>query len=129
MLFEVEVGGRKTIRPHILRGVNHKDAWHFHAEIRAFQAQSDSGRQESRFIDRFVRLPGFAWWLSPVLSVDPPSSDQSLLRHRDLLRPSACLARAAGGAFRSPTTPCNSPWAGSAANRAWWRAAWRSERA
>ncbi len=60
MLFEVEVGGRKTIRPHILRGVNHKDVWTLHAEIRAFQAQSDSGRQESRFIDRFVRLPGFA---------------------------------------------------------------------
>jgi len=58
MLFEVEVDGRKTIRPHILRGVNRKSLQEIHAEIRDFQSQHHSS-QESRFIDRFVRLPGF----------------------------------------------------------------------
>ncbi len=67
MLFEVEVEGKKTIRPHILRGVNKKSIREIHAEIRAFQNQHASS-QESRFIDWFVRLPGFArrlflWYL------------------------------------------------------------------
>ncbi len=58
MLFEVEVGGEKTIRPHILRAVNKKTARELHEEIRAFQAGHASSR-EARFIDLFVRLPGF----------------------------------------------------------------------
>lgn len=58
MLFEVEVDGKKTIRPHIIRGVNKKSIREIHEEIRAFQSQHQSS-QESRFIDRFVRLPGF----------------------------------------------------------------------
>jgi len=58
MLFEVEVDGRKTIRPHILRGVNKKGIREIHEEIRAFQNQHQSS-QESKLIDRFVRLPGF----------------------------------------------------------------------
>jgi len=58
MLFEVEVDGHKTIRPHILRAVNHKDVRELHQEIRAFQSQHQ-GSQESSFIDRFVQLPGF----------------------------------------------------------------------
>ncbi len=57
-LFEVEVGGKKTIRPHILRGVNKKSLWEIHQEIRAFQ-QQHAGSQESQFIEWFVRLPGF----------------------------------------------------------------------
>lgn len=59
MLFEVEVGGKKTIRPHILRGVNKKSVREIHEEIRAFQNQHQSSR-ESKFIDWFVRLPGIA---------------------------------------------------------------------
>jgi len=59
MLFEVEVEGKKTIRPHIIRGVNRKSAQEIHQEIRAFQTQHQSS-QESKFIDRFVRLPAFA---------------------------------------------------------------------
>ena len=59
MLFEVEVDGRKTIRPHILRGVNKKTARELHREIRAFQ-QGHQSSQEAKFIDWFVRLPGVA---------------------------------------------------------------------
>lgn len=58
MLFEVEVDGKKTIRPHILRGVNKKSIREIHEEIRAFQDQHKSS-QESKFIEWFVRLPGF----------------------------------------------------------------------
>ncbi len=58
-LFEVEVDGKKTIRPHILRGVNKKAFREIHAEIRAFQQEHKSS-QESKFIDWFVLLPGFA---------------------------------------------------------------------
>ncbi len=58
MLFEVEVDGQKTIRPHILRGVNKKSVREIHDEIRAFQSQHQAS-QESKFIDRFVLLPGF----------------------------------------------------------------------
>jgi pyruvate/2-oxoglutarate dehydrogenase complex dihydrolipoamide acyltransferase (E2) component len=57
-LFEVEVDGRKTIRPHIIRAVNKKDFRAIHEEIRAFQAQHAASR-ESKFIDAFVLLPGF----------------------------------------------------------------------
>jgi pyruvate/2-oxoglutarate dehydrogenase complex dihydrolipoamide acyltransferase (E2) component len=58
MLFEVEVDGKKTIRPHILRGVNQKSIREIHEEIRAFQNEHES-RQEAKFIEWFVRLPGF----------------------------------------------------------------------
>jgi hypothetical protein len=58
-LFEVEVGGHKLIRPHIIRAVNHKTVRELHAEIRAFQATSERG-EEAQFIRWFVRLPGFA---------------------------------------------------------------------
>jgi hypothetical protein len=58
MLFEVTVGGQKTIRPHILRGVNRKSAPEIQREIDAFQAGHEESR-ETGFIDRFVRLPGF----------------------------------------------------------------------
>lgn len=67
MLFEVEVDGQKTIRPHILRGVNVKNLQEIHDEIRAFQGQHQSS-EESKFIEWFVRLPGigrrlFLWAL------------------------------------------------------------------
>lgn len=58
MLFEVEVDGRKTIRPHIIRAANRRSIREIHEEIRAFQSQHQSSG-ESKFIDRFVRLPGF----------------------------------------------------------------------
>ncbi len=57
-LFEVEVDGKKTIRPHILRGVNKKTFREIHQEIRAFQQQHQSS-QEAKFIEWFVLLPGF----------------------------------------------------------------------
>jgi pyruvate/2-oxoglutarate dehydrogenase complex dihydrolipoamide acyltransferase (E2) component len=59
MLFEVEVDGRKAIRPHILRAVNKKSVRELHEEIRAFQKEHQSS-QETQFIEWFVRLPGFA---------------------------------------------------------------------
>ncbi len=58
MLFEVEVDGKKAIRPHIIRSVNQKSIREIHEEIREFQSQHQ-GSQESAFIDRFVQLPGF----------------------------------------------------------------------
>lgn len=58
-LFEVQVDGKPTIRPHILRGVNKKSLRALHEEIRAFQ-QGHGSSQESTFINWFVRLPGFA---------------------------------------------------------------------
>jgi pyruvate/2-oxoglutarate dehydrogenase complex dihydrolipoamide acyltransferase (E2) component len=58
MLFEVEVNGEKTIRPHIIRGVNTKSVREIHEEIRAFQNQHQAS-QESEFIEKFVLLPGF----------------------------------------------------------------------
>lgn len=58
MLFEVEVDGKKTIRPHILRAVNHKSLLELQQEVQAFQAGHQES-QESKFIDAFVRLPGF----------------------------------------------------------------------
>ena len=58
MLFEVEVDGMKVIRPHILRGVNKKSIREIHEEIRAFQSGHQDSR-ESKFIEWFVRLPGF----------------------------------------------------------------------
>jgi 2-oxoacid dehydrogenases acyltransferase (catalytic domain) len=58
MLFEVEVDGEKTIRPHILRGVNKRGIREIHEEIRAFQ-KGHVTSQESKFIEWFVRLPGF----------------------------------------------------------------------
>ena len=58
MLFEVEVDDVKTIRPHILRGVNQKKAAAIHQEIRDFQSQHHQS-QEAKFIEAFVHLPGF----------------------------------------------------------------------
>jgi pyruvate/2-oxoglutarate dehydrogenase complex dihydrolipoamide acyltransferase (E2) component len=58
MLFEVEVDGRMGIRPHILRGVNHKSLEELQREVEAFQRGHHQSR-ESQFIKRFVRLPGF----------------------------------------------------------------------
>lgn len=58
VLFEVEVAGEKTIRPHILRSVNRKSARELHEEIRAFQS-GHMASQEAQLITWFVRLPGF----------------------------------------------------------------------
>ncbi len=57
-LFEVEVEGRKVIRPHIIRAVNKKDFRAIHAEIRAFQSGHAESR-EANFLNVFVLLPGF----------------------------------------------------------------------
>jgi pyruvate/2-oxoglutarate dehydrogenase complex dihydrolipoamide acyltransferase (E2) component len=55
-MFEVEVDGRKIIRPHIIRAVNKKTFRDLHDEIRAFQVEHESGR-EGKFIGWFVLLP------------------------------------------------------------------------
>lgn len=57
-MFEVEVDGRKIIRPHILRAVNRKTLREVHEEIRTFQTEHASGR-EANFIGWFVLLPAF----------------------------------------------------------------------
>ena len=57
-MFEVEVDGRKIIRPHIIRAVNTKTFRDIHEEIRAFQAKHE-GSREANFIGRFVLLPAF----------------------------------------------------------------------
>lgn len=70
-MFEVEVDGRKIIRPHIIRAANRKTLREIHEEIRAFQAGHARSR-EAKFIDWFVLLPGFIrrWFLGVVLK-DP----------------------------------------------------------
>ena len=57
-MFEVEVDGRKIIRPHIIRAVNRKTFREVHQEIRAFQAKHE-GSREASFIGWFVLLPAF----------------------------------------------------------------------
>lgn len=57
-MFEVDVDGRKIIRPHIIRAVNRKSLRQLHEEIRNFQTQHHSGR-EANFIGWFVLLPAF----------------------------------------------------------------------
>lgn len=57
-MFEVEVDGRKIIRPHIVRAVNRKTLRDIHEEIRAFQNEHEGGR-EANFIGGFVLLPAF----------------------------------------------------------------------
>ena len=57
-MFEVEVDGRKIIRPHIVRAVNKKTFRDIHDEIRAFQANHE-GSREGNFIGWFVLLPAF----------------------------------------------------------------------
>ena len=70
-LFEVEVDGVKTIRPHIIRAANKKSFRNLHDEMRAFQAKHE-GSRESQFVDRFVLLPGVVrrWFLS-LISKNP----------------------------------------------------------
>ncbi len=72
-LFEVEVEGRPTIVPHIIRAVNKKSFREIHDEIRAFQSQHETS-PESNLIRWFVLLPrllrrAFLWGMfkSPVL--------------------------------------------------------------
>lgn len=57
-MFEVEVNGRKIIRPHIIRAVNRKTLRGIHEEIRIFQSGHGHG-QEANFIRWFVLLPAF----------------------------------------------------------------------
>lgn len=57
-MFEVEVDGRKIIRPHIIRAVNRKTCRDIHDEIRAFRAGHE-GSREASFIGWFVLLPAF----------------------------------------------------------------------
>ncbi len=66
MFFEVEVDGKKLVRPHVLRGVNRRSFQDIHEEIRTFQTQHHSS-VEARAINYFVMLPGiirrFIYWL------------------------------------------------------------------
>lgn len=55
-MFEVDVDGRKIIRPHIIRAVNRKTFRDIHEEIRGFQARHE-GSREAKFIGWFVLLP------------------------------------------------------------------------
>lgn len=57
-LFEVEVNGRRVIRPHVLRAANKKSVRELHDEIRAYQSDHETSR-ESRLVDSFVLLPGW----------------------------------------------------------------------
>lgn len=55
-MFEVEVDGKKMIRPHTIRNVDGKTFRDLHEEIRAFQAGHE-GSREAQFIRWFVLLP------------------------------------------------------------------------
>ncbi|PDW03342.1 hypothetical protein CJ255_09155 [Candidatus Viridilinea mediisalina] len=56
-LVEVEVAGRRSIRPAILRAVNTKSVAMLHHELRNFQGSAEQSH-EAQFLRRFVRLPG-----------------------------------------------------------------------
>lgn len=55
-LVEVEVDGRRIIRPAIIRAVNTKTVQALHQELRAFQGAAEQSR-EAAFLRGFVRLP------------------------------------------------------------------------
>lgn len=56
-LVEVEVDGRRIIRPKIIRAVNQKRAPEIHAELRAYQGAAEASA-EAGFLRWFVLLPG-----------------------------------------------------------------------
>lgn len=58
MLFEVVEHGEKTIRPRVIRSINTRSALDIQREITMVQS-GGTGSAESKFIDRFVLLPGF----------------------------------------------------------------------
>jgi hypothetical protein len=58
-LVEVEVEGRRIIRPLLIRAVNTKSVEAIHADLRAFQGAPERS-DEAQFLRWFVRLPGFA---------------------------------------------------------------------
>jgi len=55
-LVEVDVDGRRIIRPHIFRAINRKTVWDLHRELRTFQGAAERSR-EAAFLRGFVRLP------------------------------------------------------------------------
>lgn len=81
MLFEVEIDGQKTIRPHIIRGVNQKSAAEIQHEIRAFQ-ENHQESTELKFIEWFVRLPGMIRRLCLRILLKKPAACEGLLRNR-----------------------------------------------
>lgn len=56
-MFEVEVDGKKMVRPHIIRAANRKTFRELHEEIRSFQKGHESS-QEASFTRWFAMLPG-----------------------------------------------------------------------
>jgi pyruvate/2-oxoglutarate dehydrogenase complex dihydrolipoamide acyltransferase (E2) component len=58
-LVEVEIEGRRSIRPRIIRAVNTKSVEMIHHELRTFQGAAEQS-SEAQFLRWFIRLPGFA---------------------------------------------------------------------
>jgi len=58
MLFEVEIEGEKMVRPHIIKAVNKMSAQEIENQIQSFK-KTHQDSKETKFIDWFVRLPGF----------------------------------------------------------------------
>ena len=59
MLFEVEVDGKKTIRPHISQRGEPQRAFESFRRKSGHSKMEHESSQESKFIEWFVRLPGF----------------------------------------------------------------------
>jgi pyruvate/2-oxoglutarate dehydrogenase complex dihydrolipoamide acyltransferase (E2) component len=70
-LFEVEVDGRRMIRPHIIRAVNKKSFPELNTEVRTFQSAHQES-SEARFVDWFTRLPATLRRLSLGLAFKNP---------------------------------------------------------
>ena len=124
MLFEVEVDGKKTIRPHILRKVNIKSVQEIQDEIRAFQNEHE--HQSGIEVHRMVCAA--AWILQALLPLGPVSrihSTSKICPAQYWSPPLGCLGRGLGGEFPCRTIPSSSPWAESAKNRALWIIVWK----
>jgi len=65
---EVELDGRKTVIPHIIRAVNRKTVLEVHQDIRAAQERPRGNRQLASLVRWFPRVPWFIrrivyWWV------------------------------------------------------------------
>jgi hypothetical protein len=75
-LFEVEVDGRRMIRPHIIRAVNKKSFPELNTEVRTFQSAHQES-SEARFVDWFTRLPATLRRLSLGLALQKSATDET----------------------------------------------------
>ncbi len=85
--------------------------------MRAFQEQHQDSR-ESKFIEWFVRLPGFVRRLFLWALFKNPQRIKDFYG-TVLVTSLECLEQGVDGEFRCPITPSNSPWVALVKSRGW----------